>query len=56
MFNTGYSTITKKQLAAEKKKLKQATKEIASSPESARAYLIRAGILDESGNPAAKYR
>jgi hypothetical protein len=42
-------------IQAELKIMEEAGKEAASSPEKARAFLQRAGILDESGKLAAPY-
>jgi len=54
---TGYSTMTAEEVRRELKALRKAGKAIASSPEKARKFLIRAGILAKNGKGlAAKYR
>jgi hypothetical protein len=54
---TGYSTLTHAQAKEEVRKMRQTTQRNASSPNRARAFLIRAGILSKDGKRLApRYR
>ena len=53
----GYSTLTKRQAQRDIREMRQAAEKIAVTPQSARAFLIRAGILDRTGKRlASQYR
>ena len=53
---TGYASLSRVDMQRESKILRAQTKKITQSPAKARAFLIKAGILDKSGKLSKRYR
>ena len=53
---TGYSTLTTREVRREIKGINRTAKKITKSPATARAFLIRAGIITKKGKLAPQYR